>query len=328
MITPVLAAIALLVAAAALVPPAAAADPNADLSLALSEWPSEVLVGHSFFLDMAVTNDGPTDATHVTTRYVMPSGVSFVRSSSNVTCSVTSGTVTCDLGSVAAGATKLFGIAIRAEATGVVDNTVTVSSDLADPNPSDNTATSTVRIFHAYGSAFGEQVSGLVTFGPTPWAHASDSPGAYSTTGLPTFTVDPYAYGVGANVDEAALINDIPIQVTSISTLRGFDLYYGAIYATSMTATCSATTTGRTGSVRFGSLQVYPFLYKDLAPPPNTRLNVVISPVQSATVTLNEQVLSGGAITVDAIHMRVYDSLQHAVVTDIVVGQALCSVSL
>src|SRR6185436_17553148 len=56
------------------------------------------------------------------------------------TCSHASGTVTCELGTVANGASATVQIKVRPQTTGTITNTASVASELSDPTPGNNTA--------------------------------------------------------------------------------------------------------------------------------------------------------------------------------------------
>ena len=70
--------------------------------------------------------------------------MSFVSASNG--CTEAAGTVTCDLGSVADGATAGATITVTATANGTQVNTATVASDNPDPDPSDNPASASVEV--------------------------------------------------------------------------------------------------------------------------------------------------------------------------------------
>src|SRR5262249_8909481 len=78
---------------------------SADLSITKTGSPNPALAGTPVTYTLMVRNDGPSPAVAVTVIDTLPAGVSFGSSSTSVgTCSGAA-TVTCNLGSVAAGAT-------------------------------------------------------------------------------------------------------------------------------------------------------------------------------------------------------------------------------
>jgi hypothetical protein len=71
----------------------------------------------------------------------LPAGVAFDSATpSQGSCSETSGTVTCPLGTLADQATATVQIRVHPTATGTITNQAGVASDLADPNSTDNSA--------------------------------------------------------------------------------------------------------------------------------------------------------------------------------------------
>jgi len=119
-------------------------DPMADLVITKGDDVDPVYVGDDIQWAISVTNKGPDDATGVSVTDALPSGVTFVSATASVgSCSESGGTVTCDLGTMTA--ETVIGIVITATADGAGEysNTAEVASDVADPNPGDNSATET-----------------------------------------------------------------------------------------------------------------------------------------------------------------------------------------
>jgi uncharacterized repeat protein (TIGR01451 family) len=114
----------------------------ADLTITKS-GPATVTAGTQFTYTINVVNNGTATATNVIVTDTLPPGVTLV--STSAVCN--SGTVTtgCNIGSLASGAGSSFTMLVQlsSAASGIIKNTVTVSSDELDPNPSDNTATAT-----------------------------------------------------------------------------------------------------------------------------------------------------------------------------------------
>jgi uncharacterized repeat protein (TIGR01451 family) len=119
--------------------------PSADLQLTKTDSPDPVQAGSNVTYTLKVHNAGPSTATGVSVSDAIPSGLTFVSSSSTQgTCAGTT-TVTCDIGTVDAGAANDVTVTIVATAgpaaTPSVTNTATVSSSTTDPNDQNNDAT-------------------------------------------------------------------------------------------------------------------------------------------------------------------------------------------
>jgi uncharacterized repeat protein (TIGR01451 family) len=122
-------------------------DPSADLSVTKSDFADPVLVGGSIVWTITVENAGPDAATGVILTDVMPTGVTFVSAEPSVgSCSESGGTVTCELGSLAAGESATVALVATADAAGEISNTVQVTNDLADPDENNNSATETTTV--------------------------------------------------------------------------------------------------------------------------------------------------------------------------------------
>src|SRR5262249_14996854 len=85
--------------------------------------------------------------TGVTVTDTLPSGVNFLSaSSSQGTCSQAGGSVTCNLGNLAIGASAQVNIAISPPVVGTLTTTASVSGNQTDLNPANNTAAVTTTI--------------------------------------------------------------------------------------------------------------------------------------------------------------------------------------
>ncbi len=117
----------------------------ADLALAMTASPSTVPVNSNVTYTLTATNAGPGAATNVTFTDTLPSGLTYVSAASSAgTCSGTA-TVTCNVGTIANGGTATVTlVATATAAAGSITNNASVSSDVADPAPTNNTATAAV----------------------------------------------------------------------------------------------------------------------------------------------------------------------------------------
>ncbi|MCA0753621.1 DUF11 domain-containing protein [Paenibacillus sp. N4] len=104
--------------------------------------PDPVRVGQILHYTVTVDNTGPSDATGVTVTDTLPAGVSFLSAtSSQGSCAVAGGIVTCSLGTLPNGATATVEIMVIPIKTGRITNTVTATSTTFDDDPDNNTAT-------------------------------------------------------------------------------------------------------------------------------------------------------------------------------------------
>jgi uncharacterized repeat protein (TIGR01451 family) len=113
----------------------------ADLSLTKSDSPDPVLEGELLTYSLTAHNSGPQDATGVSLTDTLPAGVTFDSATpTQGTCSESSGTVTCALGTIANGADAGVEIKVRPTGPGTLTNQAAVTSDLADPDAADTSA--------------------------------------------------------------------------------------------------------------------------------------------------------------------------------------------
>jgi large repetitive protein len=119
-----------------------AAPTSADLSIQKSAPPTAV-DEDNFTYTLTVKNNGPDAAAGVVIEDELPAGVRFVSANG---CAEAGGTVTCNVGTLASGATKARKIVVRAETPGAKRNTATVSSNTDDPNRGNNSSTAVTRV--------------------------------------------------------------------------------------------------------------------------------------------------------------------------------------
>jgi len=112
-------------------------ESGADLSITKSDSPDPVFVGNDLTYTLTASNAGPETASNVVVTDALPADVTF-KSASPSSCTESGGTVTCDLGDMAADTDVSMTIVVTADSVGTVTNTATVSSDTADPDTSNN----------------------------------------------------------------------------------------------------------------------------------------------------------------------------------------------
>jgi uncharacterized repeat protein (TIGR01451 family)/uncharacterized repeat protein (TIGR02543 family) len=114
-------------------------DP-ADLGVSIADSPDPVTTGANLTYTLTVTNAGPDNAPAVTVDDTLHRRVTFVSATSTQgTCTPAPGSVSCDLGSIASGASATVAIVVTKSQAGVISNTATVSGDVGDENPTNDT---------------------------------------------------------------------------------------------------------------------------------------------------------------------------------------------
>jgi len=123
---------------------------DADLSISNSGTPNPVTAGTNITYTQTVINGGPAAATTVNLTETLPAGTTAVSltGSAGWTCNL--GTLTCNIGSLAANATASFTFVIGVSATATAGSTITqtgsVSSSTTDANPGNNSASASVAV--------------------------------------------------------------------------------------------------------------------------------------------------------------------------------------
>jgi len=176
--------------------------PAADVAIAIAGSPSSVIIGDNVTYSITVTNNSSNGTTNVTVTDALPAGVTFVSATpSQGTCSGTS-TVTCNLGTMNSGSTATISLVVTTTAANAaLTNTASVTSDLTDPIPANNTATSNSTVVNnpvpvisllspasatAGGDAFTLTVNGskFVSTSTVQWSSVDRTTSFVSTTQL------------------------------------------------------------------------------------------------------------------------------------------------
>ena len=139
----VAATMAAVAAVAVLTPSAAhAADPSADVSIVETPPATSPIAGATAEWSFTVANAGPDDAVNVRGSDTLPVGLTLV-SSAPATCTQAGQVVSCDVPTVikntAVPITVTLALDPAVPAGVVLQNTATITSDTADPNPPNNT---------------------------------------------------------------------------------------------------------------------------------------------------------------------------------------------
>ena len=118
----------------------------ADLNVTAVNPPSAGTTGANLTYTLKVTNAGPLAATPATLIDNIPDGSTFQSASpSQGTCSG-GAVVRCDLGNLNSGSSSTVQITVTLLLPGTLMNTASVSAPQGDPNPADNTVTSTTTV--------------------------------------------------------------------------------------------------------------------------------------------------------------------------------------
>ena len=116
---------------------------QADLSVVKTVNTNEAVIGNNVIFTLAVTNSGPSDATGVSVTDLLPSGYTYV-SSSTTSGTYTSGSGIWAVGAVSNGATKTITITVTVNSTGNYINVASVNGTTTDLSSGNNTSSKTV----------------------------------------------------------------------------------------------------------------------------------------------------------------------------------------
>jgi len=175
---------------------------SADLSIVKSGNDDTVQPGDNVEYTLTVTNAGPDDAEDVTCEDVLPANVTFLgfQSISQGSATQQAGTITCNFGTIASGATATLVFVVTANEEGVVSNTATTSSSTGDPNSANNSDTETTFV--------GQIVDVSVT--------KTDAPDPVNAGGNITYTIVVANEGPVA-AEDVELSDSIPSGTTFVS---------------------------------------------------------------------------------------------------------------
>jgi uncharacterized repeat protein (TIGR01451 family) len=133
------------------------AGEKADVQLDKSDAPDPVIAGSPLSYTLTVVNNGPSVATDVVLTDVLPASTTLVSvSAGQGTCGDAAAAVTCELGSLAAGANAIVTIVVTPNtASPALTNTAQIAAREPDPSSGNNHAT-TVTLVHPAGGLAAE----------------------------------------------------------------------------------------------------------------------------------------------------------------------------
>ncbi len=126
-----------------------AINPSADLAVSVTDAPDPSAVGSNITYVITVTNRGPSVATSVVLSNVFSAAVTNVVTA----CSVSGNNIVCALGTLPAGGSVTVTNRVSPLTSGLLTNTVTVSSAVSDLVPANNTALAVTTVNPAVGFA-------------------------------------------------------------------------------------------------------------------------------------------------------------------------------
>ncbi len=162
----------------------------ADLAVTKTAATSPVIAGTSETYTITVTNNGPSDAQDVTVTDPVVAGLTARSANSTQgSCTITAGVVSCAVGSLTAtGSVRVTVIADVAadRAAGPLANSTTVGSATTDPTPDNNTATATVTVGTSADVALTKVATpATIVFGqPVTYTLTARNNGPSSATGV------------------------------------------------------------------------------------------------------------------------------------------------
>jgi uncharacterized repeat protein (TIGR01451 family) len=154
----------------------------ADLSVTKSDDPDPVAVDQPLTYTIEVANHGPAPANEVRLTDMLPADVTVTSiTPSQGSCSTLGPTVTCTLGSIGRHATARITIVVDPGSTPrALTNTAAVSSELRDPDESDNSSTATTQVVAALSATIIVRKATVPSPDPTDTSFAFTAGGGLS----------------------------------------------------------------------------------------------------------------------------------------------------
>jgi len=123
-----------------------AITPLIDLWVTKDDLPDPVQVNGQLTYTIVVGNNGPDAATQVTLADPLPAGTTFVSVATTQGSCTGGALISCNLGTIAKGATVTITLVVTAQQPGTITNTVTVVGKEPESNTDNNRAIATTRV--------------------------------------------------------------------------------------------------------------------------------------------------------------------------------------
>ena len=123
-----------------------AVSASIDVGVSLADAPDPVDAGSSLTYTATVTNAGPDAAAGVALTDNLPASATFVSASPSCTYSSGTHSVSCDLGTIAAGGSTAPTITVTPGSAGSLNNTVNVTAVGNDPNAANNSSSASTTV--------------------------------------------------------------------------------------------------------------------------------------------------------------------------------------
>jgi uncharacterized repeat protein (TIGR01451 family) len=143
--------------------------PSSDMMIAMSVSPASPLINEQVSFDFTVSNDGPSDNTNVLLTLTLPvNGTAQSITVDQGSCGTPNGTVDCTIGDMPFGATVSGRVVVTAPGQpATLTLSATVSGDVADPTPANNSASDAVSVIDVVDLIIQGQSKGTGSLG---WA--------------------------------------------------------------------------------------------------------------------------------------------------------------
>ena len=114
---------------------------EADVSVSQTQVRNPVMINNEQTYTVTVTNNGPSSATAVKLKDILPTGLSFVSATpAKGTCANSAGTINCDLGNITLNEKINVVIKVKPTTAGKINHTVSVTSTDPDSTPANNSS--------------------------------------------------------------------------------------------------------------------------------------------------------------------------------------------